>query len=119
MPLKTARMFLCLLIRARFDEENNIEWSKHLERAGCTVIYGPENLKVHSKLLLITRKAGDKIEHITQIGTGNYNEKTSALYTDLSLMTADSYIGMEAATVFNALAMEILLKAHIIFLLHH
>lgn len=98
-------VFVLVELRARFDEENNIEWSKHLERAGCTVIYGPESLKVHSKLLLITRKSGDKIEHITQIGTGNYNEKTSALYTDLSLMTADSYIGAEAASVFNALAM--------------
>jgi polyphosphate kinase len=104
-------VFVLVELRARFDEENNIEWSKHLERAGCTVIYGPENLKVHSKLLLITRKAGDKIEHITQIGTGNYNEKTSALYTDLSLMTADSYIGMEAATVFNALAMGNLVES--------
>ena len=91
-------------LRARFDEENNIEWSKRLEHAGCTVIYGPENLKVHSKLLLITRKTGDKVEYITQVGTGNYNEKTSALYTDLSLMTASTAIGSEAGTVFNALS---------------
>ncbi|MCM1330583.1 MAG: polyphosphate kinase 1 [Ruminococcus sp.] len=92
-------------LRARFDEENNIGWSQRLERAGCNVIYGPESLKVHSKLLLITRKtSGGKIEYITQIGTGNYNEKTSALYTDLSLMTANRDIGDEAAAVFNALS---------------
>ena len=69
-------------LRARFDEENNIEWSRMLEKAGCQVIYGLENYKVHSKLCLITRKAEGKIEYITQIGTGNYNEKTSRLYTD-------------------------------------
>lgn len=91
-------------LRARFDEENNIGWSKRLEDAGCTVIYGLEHLKVHSKLLLITRKNGKKVEYITQIGTGNYNEKTAALYTDLSLMTANPEIGIEAGTVFNALS---------------
>lgn len=92
-------------LRARFDEENNIGWSQRLERAGCNVIYGPESIKVHSKLLLITRKTGSgKIEYITQVGTGNYNEKTSALYTDLSLMTANQDIGAEAAMVFNALS---------------
>lgn len=91
-------------LRARFDEENNIGWSKRLESAGCRVIYGPESLKVHSKLLLITRKNGSKVEHITQIGTGNYNEKTSNLYTDLSLMTANEDIANEAAQVFHALS---------------
>lgn len=92
-------------LRARFDEENNIGWSKRLERAGCNVIYGPESLKVHSKLLLITRRSPNgKAEYITQIGTGNYNEKTSALYTDLSLLTANQDIGAEAAVVFNALS---------------
>ena len=92
-------------LRARFDEENNIGWSKRLEHAGCSVIYGPENLKVHSKLLLITRKTGGgKIEYISQIGTGNYNEKTSALYTDLCLMTANREIGSDALMVFNALS---------------
>lgn len=92
-------------LRARFDEENNIGWSQRLERAGCNVIYGPESIKVHSKLLLITRKTSSgRIEYITQIGTGNYNEKTSALYTDLSLMTANQDIGAEAAMVFNALS---------------
>lgn len=98
-------------LRARFDEENNIGWSQRLERAGCNVIYGPESLKVHSKLLLITRKAaGGKFEYITQIGTGNYNEKTSALYTDLSLLTANQDIGAEAAMVFNALATNTLVE---------
>lgn len=92
-------------LRARFDEENNIEWSKRLEEAGCTVIYGLEGMKVHSKLLLITRKNKEKVEYITQIGTGNYNEKTSRLYTDLSLMTANTDIALEAGTVFNALSM--------------
>ena len=92
-------------LRARFDEENNIGWSQRLEYAGCNVIYGPESLKVHSKLLLITRKnSSGKIQYITQIGTGNYNEKTSALYTDLSLLTANQEIGAEALMVFNALS---------------
>lgn len=92
-------------LRARFDEENNIGWSKTLQNAGCTIIYGPKGLKVHSKLLLITRKKGDKVEHITQIGTGNYNEKTSELYTDLSLLTANDDIAAGALNVFNALSL--------------
>lgn len=91
-------------LRARFDEENNIGWSKRLEEAGVKVIYGPEELKVHSKLLLITRKSGTGIKYTTQIGTGNYNEKTSALYTDVSLMTANENIAKEAAEVFNCLS---------------
>ncbi len=91
-------------LRARFDEENNIGWSKRLEEAGVKVIYGPEELKVHSKLLLITRKSGTDIKYTTQIGTGNYNEKTSALYTDVSLMTANENIAKEAAEVFNCLS---------------
>ncbi|MGN1417591.1 MAG: polyphosphate kinase 1 [Oscillospiraceae bacterium] len=103
-------VFVLVELRARFDEENNIGWSKRLEDAGCTVIYGPHNLKVHSKLLLITRKAGGQLQYITQIGTGNYNEKTSALYTDLSLMTADMNIGAEAGTVFNALSIGTLVE---------
>lgn len=90
-------------LRARFDEENNIRWSRMLEKAGCQIIYGLEGFKVHSKLCLITRKGSEKIEYITQIGTGNYNEKTARLYTDLSLMTADEQIGMDAARVFQAL----------------
>ncbi len=92
-------------LRARFDEENNIGWSKQLEDAGCTVIYGLDRLKVHSKLLLITKKNGNGVSFITQVGTGNYNEKTSALYTDLSLMTASTEIGLEAVNIFNALSL--------------
>ena len=103
-------VFVLVELRARFDEENNIGGSKRLEEAGCTVMYGPENLKVHSKLLLITRKAENSLQYITQIGTGNYNEKTSALYTDLSLMTADKNIGAEAGTVFNALSIGTLVE---------
>ena len=91
-------------LRARFDEENNIGWSRLLEDAGCQVIYGLDGYKVHSKLCLITRKNGGQIEYITQIGTGNYNEKTSRLYTDLSLMTANVEIGLEASNVFQALS---------------
>lgn len=91
-------------LRARFDEENNIEWSRRLEEAGCQVIYGLEGYKVHSKLCLITRKEEGRIEYITQIGTGNYNEKTSRLYTDLSLMTANVDIGLEAAATFQSLS---------------
>ena len=90
-------------LRARFDEENNIGWSRRLQDSGCNIIYGPRDLKVHSKLLLITRKIGQKTEYITQIGTGNYNEKTSALYTDLSLMTANPDIGTDAERLFDAL----------------
>lgn len=92
-------------LRARFDEENNIGWSRVLERAGCRVIYGLDGLKVHSKLLLITRKQGEQVEYITQVGTGNYNEDTVRLYTDYALMTADPEIGADAAQVFNALSM--------------
>ncbi len=90
-------------LKARFDEQNNIEWSRQLERAGCHVIYGVDKLKVHSKLCLITRKTDDGIQYITQIGTGNYNEKTSRLYTDLSYITARREIGEEALQVFRAL----------------
>ena len=90
-------------LKARFDEENNIEWSRLLERAGCHVVYGIEGLKVHSKLCLITRKTKDGISFITQIGTGNYNEKRSRLYTDLSFLTASREIGLEATEIFRAL----------------
>ena len=92
-------------LKARFDEENNIGWSRLLEDAGCRVIYGLDGYKVHSKLCLITKKTDEQIEYYTQIGTGNYNEKTSRLYTDLSLMTYNLDIGLEAANVFQALAM--------------
>ena len=91
-------------LRARFDEENNIEWSRRLEDAGCQVIYGLDGYKVHSKLCLITRKNAGQVEYITQIGTGTYNEKTSRLYTDLSLMTSNVEIGLEASNVFQALS---------------
>lgn len=90
-------------LRARFDEENNIEYSRKLEESGCRVIYGLNGYKVHSKLCLISRKIPSGVSYITQIGTGNYNEKTSALYTDLSLITANQKIGKEAAEVFAAL----------------
>lgn len=90
-------------LRARFDEENNIRWSRMLEKAGCQIIYGLEGFKVHSKLCLITKKGRDGVEYITQIGTGNYNEKTARLYTDLSLMTTNVEIGLDAAAVFQAL----------------
>ncbi|OUQ40258.1 polyphosphate kinase 1 [Faecalibacterium sp. An121] len=93
-------------LRARFDEQNNIDWSKQLEEAGCTVVYGFEDYKVHSKLTLITRKNAEGYSYITQIGTGNYNEKTSELYTDLSFITADPDIGAEAAGVFQNLAVQ-------------
>ncbi|MCM1132044.1 MAG: polyphosphate kinase 1 [Ruminococcus flavefaciens] len=91
-------------LRARFDEANNIEWSKILQKAGVTVIYGPKEYKAHSKLLLITRKStGGNFDYVTQIGTGNYNEKTSAIYTDLMLLTADREIAQDAEAVFSAL----------------
>lgn len=90
-------------LRARFDEANNIEMSHRLEDAGCQILYGLGDYKVHSKLCLITKRKGDGFEYITQVGTGNYNEKTSRLYTDLSLMTADQKIGADAAKVFMAL----------------
>ena len=92
-------------LKARFDEENKIEWSRQLEDAGCHVIYGLDGLKVHSKLCLITRKTEKGIDYITQIGTGNYNEKTAHLYTDLSLITARPEIGMEASRIFQALSL--------------
>ena len=91
-------------LKARFDEENNIEWSRRLEEAGCNVIYGLDGYKVHSKLCLITRREETGVAYYTQIGTGNYNEKTARLYTDLCLMTANHDIGEEANAVFNALA---------------
>ena len=98
---------VCVLVelRARFDEENNIEWSKALEEAGCHVIYGPSKLKVHSKLCLITRKTDEGPKYTVQVGTGNYNEKTAKLYTDLCLMTSDKTIAEDAQEVFKALSM--------------
>lgn len=90
-------------LRARFDEENNIEWSRQLQKAGVKVIYGPPGFKAHSKLLLITRKTTEGFEYLTQVGTGNYNEKTSCIYTDLALLTSDRVIARDAESVFNAL----------------
>ncbi len=91
-------------LRARFDEANNIEWSKVLQKSGVKVIYGPKNYKAHSKLLLITRKAqGGNFDYLTQVGTGNYNEKTSTLYTDIMLLTADRAIAEDAEKVFSCL----------------
>ena len=98
-------VFVLVELKARFDEENNIGWSRLLEDAGCHVIYGLDGYKVHSKLCQIMKKKDGNVEYYTQIGTGNYNEKTARLYTDLSLMTADPMIGTEAARVFQALAM--------------
>ena len=97
---------LCLLeLRARFDEQNNIDYSEVLEEAGCQVIYGLPEQKVHSKLCLITRRSGDGVRYITQVGTGNYNEVTSEQYTDLSIITADQAVGRDAAAVFDALSL--------------
>ena len=92
-------------LRARFDEENNIEWSRRLEEAGCKIIYGIEHIKVHSKLCLITYKDGDDFKYITHVGTGNFNEKTAKLYTDLALITSDGNIARETADVFNNLGL--------------
>ena len=91
-------------LRARFDEQNNIQWAERMEEAGCTLLYGSEGLKVHSKICLITRKTKGGIQYITQVGTGNYNEKTARLYTDLCLMTANQRIGADAAAFFQNMA---------------
>ena len=88
-------------LRARFDEANNISWSRLLEDSGCQVIYGVEDYKCHSKICLITLRKGDKLSYITQIGTGNYNERTNAQYTDLSLMTANEQIGLDGTVFFQ------------------
>lgn len=93
-------------LRARFDESNNIEWSQRFEQAGCTVIYGFRNFKVHSKICCITRQTETGIQHITQLGTGNYNEKTAKLYTDLSFITTDETIGRDAMEFFRNMALE-------------
>lgn len=98
-------------LRARFDEENNIGWSKLLEESGCHVMYGPQGLKVHSKLCLITRKVGDSVKYTVQVGTGNYNEKTAGLYTDLSLMTSNNDIAQDACEVFRTLSMGELVES--------
>ena len=99
-------------LRARFDEENNIEWAQKLEEAGCRVIYGTDRFKVHSKICLITYKDEDEFRYITQIGTGNYNEKTAKIYTDLSFMTADEEIGVDADKFFKNMALGNLLGVY-------
>ena len=93
-------------LRARFDEQNNIQWAERMEEAGCNILYGAENLKVHSKICLITRQTKAGVQYITQVGTGNYNEKTAKLYTDLCLMTADPAIGADAALFFQNMAIS-------------
>jgi polyphosphate kinase len=97
-------------LRARFDEKNNIEWSRRMEDAGCRIIYGIEHMKVHSKICLISYREENKIKHISQIGTGNYNEKTSKIYTDFSLMTAREEIAQEIAEVFNQICMGLVME---------
>lgn len=92
-------------LRARFDEQNNIDWSERMEEAGCKIIYGFEDYKVHSKICLITRRERGTVRHITQVGTGNYNEKTAKQYTDVSLITADERIGQDAGAFFNNMAL--------------
>lgn len=92
-------------LRARFDEQNNIDWSERMEEAGCKIIYGFEDYKVHSKICLITRRERGAVRHITQVGTGNYNEKTAKQYTDVSLITADERIGQDAGAFFNNMAL--------------
>ena len=91
-------------LRARFDEQNNIQWAERMEEAGCTILYGTEGFKVHSKICLITRRERGKIQYITQVGTGNYNEKTAKQYTDLCLMTARPELGEDAAVLFRNMA---------------
>ena len=92
-------------LRARFDERNNIDWSERMEEAGCKIIYGFEDYKVHSKICLITRRERGAVRHITQVGTGNYNEKAAKQYTDVSLITADERIGQDAGAFFNNMAL--------------
>ncbi len=98
-------MSVLIELRARFDEQNNIDWSERMEEAGCKIIYGFEDYKVHSKICLITRRERGAVRHITQVGTGNYNEKTAEQYTDVSLITADERIGQDAGAFFNNMAL--------------
>ena len=91
-------------LRARFDEQNNIQWAERMEEAGCTILYGTEGIKVHSKICLITRRERGKIQYITQVGTGNYNEKTAKQYTDLCLISAQPQLGADAAALFQNMA---------------
>lgn len=91
-------------LKARFDEENNIVWARRLEKAGCHVIYGLMGLKTHSKIILIVRKEADGIKRYVHLGTGNYNDKTAKLYTDLGLLTANDQYGQDASAFFNVLS---------------
>lgn len=91
-------------LKARFDEENNIVWARRLEKAGCHVIYGLMGLKTHSKIILIVRKEEDGIRRYVHLGTGNYNDKTAKLYTDLGLLTANDQYGQDASAFFNVLS---------------
>ena len=93
-------------LRARFDEQNNIQWAERMEEAGCTILYGTEGFKVHSKICLITYRNRTGIHYITQIGTGNYNEKTAKMYTDYSLMTGRQEIGEDAAVFFQNMSIS-------------
>lgn len=105
-------------LRARFDEQNNIEWSRRMEEAGCRIIYGIDHTKVHSKICLISYSEEGHIKHVSQIGTGNYNEKTSKLYTDLSLMTSNEQIAQEVSETFNKFVWLRLWNRQIISLWH-
>ena len=100
LPENGKEVTVLIELRARFDEQNNIDWSERLEEAGCRVIYGFDGLQSAFKICLITYRNRNDIQYITQVGTGNYNEKTAAMYTDLSLMTADPRIGQDAAEIF-------------------
>ncbi|WP_439895812.1 phospholipase D-like domain-containing protein [Planococcus faecalis] len=91
-------------LKARFDEENNVQWAKELEKAGCHVIYGMTHLKTHSKITLVVRKKEDKIERFVHLGTGNYNDQTAKIYTDMSLFTSKRQFGIDATNFFNYLS---------------
>ena len=91
-------------LKARFDEENNILWARRLEKAGCHVIYGLVGLKTHAKIILIVRKEDNGIKRYVHLGTGNYNDSTAKLYTDLGLMTANDEFGIDASAFFNLLS---------------
>jgi polyphosphate kinase len=91
-------------LKARFDEENNVQWAKELEKAGCHVIYGMHNLKTHSKITLVVRKRAGRIERFVHLGTGNYNDATAKLYTDHGLITSNKEFGVDATNFFNYLS---------------
>ena len=119
--MEEKEVLVLMELRARFDEENNINYSEILEEAGCKVMYGMEDYKVHSKVCLITKKNSRGIYYITQIGkTGNYNESTSKMYTDLSLMTASDKIGQDASIFFHNIRRPLIsIELINIYLSHH